>query len=866
VLRVNLNRTLTPYPAPDPLTDIITNTVQFQQAQNDRVNFARDIYNALVRVTGAQDPNTANPAAVPGSPDYLAARWLAQFAVNIVDYIDSDDIITAFNWFPAAPGIDGWVFGTELSRLVLNEVYAQVDNDPNATNTAAMTATSSKINVYAELHNPFKATPATDNYPNDAGIAKLTIGGGAYSNYQILFYQSTPALSVNIRDAINNPTYNLGLPDATVFQPKGTFNTWGTSATTQVVLPSGGAFNGTTISAAIASATEAGNLVTVNTAPNPHGFVAGQTVVISGAPAGYNGSFPIVGTPTATTFTYNCPTGGLAPAAAGGSATVGGNSGFFVVGPTATYLPSRDPNLPTTFSSTALSFAWNPDNNPAFGPVTLLLQRLAIPHLPPQNNPALPLYNPYITVDYFDAVAAADNRLYNSTGMLTPPATNAFNSFGRKQPYGGQASQYVAQIPGISAANQPINTFFSHNGLTAATLDTPFTWLTHLDRPLVNQLELLHVSGYKPHELTQQFIMPGGKFQHYAPWADPASGLYRVLDLLGTPNNLLGTYRGGRWPGNVNLNTITELEVFMALCDPQNATQPYSAFSQADVQTVLTKIIQNRTGNPLANYAPGGLPMAISEGAPFKSYAAASINDTFFRPDAAGPIFMPPSSVTAHPYVKSALLQKIFNNITTTSNVFGVWWTVGYFEVVDESVRPARLGQEIGRNENRHIRHRFFAIVDRSGMQLFNTTSTKAVTGTTSPWNPAQLYAPGNVVVFNGTNYVCIQANTGNAPTNAAFWSNAVAPAAMFFNPVSGTTSGGVPVALQPGMLVEIDAGTVNAEVVAVTSVAGNSFTGNFTMPHAAGVKIVCRGNPGPQANYNPRHDTGVVLHLTVIQ
>jgi hypothetical protein len=88
----------------------------------------------------------------------------------------------------------------------------------------------------------------------------------------------------------------------------------------------------------------------------------------------------------------------------------------------------------------------------------------------------------------------------------------------------------------------------------------------------------------------------------------------------------------------------------------------------------------------------------------------------------------------SHPYAQKALLQKIFNNITTTSNVFGVWWTVGYFEVVDESVRPAKLGKEIGRAENRHIRHRFFALVDRSGLELFRTTSTNtAIIGT--DWN-----------------------------------------------------------------------------------------------------------------------------------
>ena len=58
----------------------------------------------------------------------------------------------------------------------------------------------------------------------------------------------------------------------------------------------------------------------------------------------------------------------------------------------------------------------------------------------------------------------------------------------------------------------------------------PFDWLVHLDRPPVNPIELMQVSCYKPHELTQQFVTAAGKFQHYAPWTDTNALIYRLLD------------------------------------------------------------------------------------------------------------------------------------------------------------------------------------------------------------------------------------------------------------------------------------------------------------------------------------------------
>ncbi|MSU80393.1 MAG: hypothetical protein EXS16_20190, partial [Gemmataceae bacterium] len=209
---------------------------------------------------------------------------------------------------------------------------------------------------------------------------------------------------------------------------------------------------------------------------------------------------------------------------------------------------------------------------------------------------------------------------------------------------------------------------------------------------------------------------------------------------------------------------------------------------------------------------------------------------------------------------------KIYNNVTTTSNVFAVWWTVGFFEVEDETVRPARLGAEIGKAENRHIRHRFFAIVDRSGMNLFQTTPTNSFTfklGQPQIWNSMKGYAVKDAAIYNGLTYECVQANTGNLPlTSTKFWS----PVTMFITPPVGN-AGKVTITLQPGMLLELGSGATGEVVRVEAVVAGNGFRAAFTKDFSAGVTpVICRGNPGPRQNYNPKQDNQVVLHLSVIE
>src|SRR5581483_3391027 len=167
---------------------------------------------------------------------------------------------------------------------------------------------------------------------------------------------------------------------------------------------------------------------------------------------------------------------------------------------------------------------------------TILLRRLACPHLPPNLVRGHPLYNPYITVDYMEDVPINDSAAGGA-------------SWGRNQPYAGHVLQRVAQNP--ATASQPMHTFFRHNapedppGLPAVTDDQtlriPFDWLVHLDRPPVSPIELLHVSAYKPHELTQQFVAPTladptriAPFQHYAAWVQPETRISRLLGFLET--------------------------------------------------------------------------------------------------------------------------------------------------------------------------------------------------------------------------------------------------------------------------------------------------------------------------------------------
>ncbi len=541
------------------------------------------------------------------------------------------------------------------------------------------------------------------------------------------------------------------------------------------------------------------------------------------------------------------------------------------------------------------------------------------------------------------------------------------------------ASVTKLQNPNPAKVNAVQNTFSQHNAVEAdlnqfapnrnsasQTLDSPFFWPVHMDRQLVNPLELLNVSCYHPWEYTQKFGAAAG--DHRAPWDDQNALIYRLLDSVETPPWPAPAAPGGRVPGKININTIWDREILDAILDNPNMTVG-ALGSAADnaFQTLYQNFMKSRT----PAYFAGGVPGATDDvdvvgdlgraftsppnplDTPFKSLgvglfpnlavnpvnpnAAPSpapaanaqfpnglgLQNTILRWYNLGnsttpsiPLFQqidtktkypltsstptpkapPAGSTGSFPFKTNEVLTKIYNSTTTRSNVFAVWLTVGFFEVTDESAYPVKLGPEIGRSENRHIRHRMFAIVDRTNIAMPEPTQYNDVNN----YNFARITTLGTLSIPNLAYLQLVNTATANVTQtitlNQTAWNlTSTIPGQMNVN-----------FRIRPGMKLYVDTGTNNPlqETVTVKAVDYNTnqvtLTQVFSKTHGAGTKVApvlklpstpttagpagveppapgiaapglaiksIFGNPGPQeGSFDPRQNTLVVPYFSVIQ
>jgi hypothetical protein len=400
--------------------------------------------------------------------------------------------------------------------------------------------------------------------------------------------------------------------------------------------------------------------------------------------------------------------------------------------------------------------------------------------------------------------------------------------------------------------------------------------------------------------------------------------------------------------GQINLNTVWDPEILQALCDPQESNY----FTADDVQATFDQLLVLRSAgsrNPYAlgpndrpflsmaaGYSMGDTPANMGQGIdPQHPTRGIGINDTFLRAglhdtqnnafaDQKGPeggwspaeryprlfqtskwggqtpLFNQPIDEALHPYFHNQMLTKMFNHLTTRSNVFAIWVTVGFFKVTDDTVRPVKLGAEIGKSEGRHIRHRMFAIVDRSNLTIAQDATGKVMLGqppiflSGGVWNPEPTSTPrrplsftidgaeydeGNpldpyddkLVGFYEGNRWEIRGDHPGTPANEG--------TALVFSygndPTTGQTTEGFPIVLR---VVREDLPTNKPPTFEVDpqKPPGDPYFVPRTQPFVIAMtdqrpgptkgQPIRLGNPGPQQRFNPREYPWIVRYFSVIE
>jgi hypothetical protein len=949
------------------------------QADIDRQLLARDIFARMI-VAMAAPGASVNPTTgqvtiteLPGTPNYNNLRRLAQFAVNIVDYIDDDDISTTFIWNPANPAdpfavanfttpTNTIVYGTEKPRIVLNEAYAEIVNDPTDqafTNNAVGASKPAQVRFWLELQNPTSppyATAGTSPLGTGAVKVRYTAGtdGVTFSPYTVQIVRNIPGGVATGYNSVSSTLRNPGDPNYPA-NVAGSIAPGGAGPPPDLIFDFSAA-DGTPGVYALNPAQTTPQTGTPNAAGSILVCAANVPSVTSQAiefnPAGFGGFANLI---TAT------------PAGTPGSLT-------YTIA-----LGTAFPQANTAPSTDVLQHV-------------IVLQRLANPYLPPGAT------NPYITVDLMDSVPAADRVLLPNTvktanirtaktaaggaGLAgskgydpnTPPAAGSPDlrprSLGKIQPYtsfspmnggftqpaaayqsaAGNSGTYnftfpsslvLPQNPSVDPGQGVLHTFTRHNGTTAGgpaaqtyvpgvpaalngtgvteTLMTPFDWLVHLDRPLINQLEVLHATVEKPYLFTQQSVAPNPTGTDVARFSNSIwqnvmlsptfSPLYQVLDMARIQPYGHMTALGGRIPGKININTITDKRVWDALFDAQGGL---NGFTQAQVDQLWNGMMASRTQSMQQRFNTSGTQLTDAAGVayntpvagasvydngtatgdrPFLPFGVSTIppggsvitvNGITYHVNAGGTNFPtdtllrvntgtglpwlfqttainPPQTLTStpHPYQQLEAARKILNNTTTVSHNFAVFVTVGYFEVTNEAASGipgggtfVQLGKEYYLNAPGDTRYKFFAIVDRSmiGLDPFQYKTNTVAHAQVQPFfTTVSTYIAGtSPSTPAGSMTINVAASTGTTGGPAQVYSNGQPVDLM-----SGLPAGTATLVIGTGATQEIV--TVAGVSYNGTGVASVTLSTALQFNHGPGESVsnILPGNPGPQTTFD---------------
>ena len=205
------------------------------------------------------------------------------------------------------------------------------------------------------------------------------------------------------------------------------------------------------------------------------------------------------------------------------------------------------------------------------------------------------------------------------------------------------------------------------------------------------------------------------------------------------PFNRISRYRE---PGKINTNTIFDTEVWQAVMNwhpgAPNLEQVFQSrrgYGAADLDPLpMNDELPTRVANPFRSFGGKNLVpldrLKEDQQADLTWGERREIDVTLLRSQFATankeePLFGVATTGQLHneplrnPYFRYQALQKLGNLVTTRSNVYAVWVTVGFFEVEQGPVDAGhpdgyRLGRELGIDTGEVRRHRAFYVFDRS--------------------------------------------------------------------------------------------------------------------------------------------------------
>lgn len=768
------------YPTPDDPNTAGGRAAQEYWARVDRQRLARDIYVLLYTLGGGQDglafdaTNGVNYADITGAslanntprtattgPLYndTQLQVMAQFAVNVVDALDGDNVITKFEYDknlgdgwnlgdnpystadddPSIPNADrGIVWGVEAQLLTFSEVLAFISKKDATTDFACTTyddRTQDHPYMFVELRN---TSPFTQSWNNGA--------------WRIRRVSANPLIErrLVIRTASIGPgrQYTIGSQDGT----------------DKFIDPNDGS---TTIYRS--------SDFRVDYDQDNDGMLDGLFYRI--APNVTEASPPQA--QTTPTPLPGCDLDLVHARDQAGKFTLTDGSGTSLTTPGAFMYDSANP---TIVPAAGDSF------------VLVLERRVHLTRTAPSSGSTTEENdNPWIEVDRFGDTDSTPYLLKeftpNSDPMMIRTQLSPLKSLERRQPFEHTTAgevEHAADATGYKSNSIGQNTQIGGYLCNSNTTGAFNIWQPHFDRDFASVIELLALPLYGPDKVTSKLTMDGANaaatlfMRPQDPSNDGAAmptlsknnRWYRLLDAvevaprsrqqlelqLQQSLNTMGSVVIPRSPGKINLNTLRHLEVLGALIDDGMLTRPSLADSSEAGRNWWDQFLQGRDRrDPTTGLILPGSPVSK----PFRNFSyteegIASLESTLLRrlmldnedvnrngtldagEDANNDSMLTGSTEARRMFeariagdtnntvdfsTQKRLLSKISGNTTTRSNVFMVWVTVGFFQAVETAPGgPVQIGAELSGAS----RYRGFFVIDRSDLENgFNQQSKK---------------------------------------------------------------------------------------------------------------------------------------------